>query len=77
MPSGLRVNCTAEASAKYSRCLEIDALISLEKNSPMPPHLFREKLKEVGYRVLIMSDPVRPYNVSRNSTPPTPAPPTW
>ena len=37
MPSGSRVYCTAEASARYSRCRETPALISLPKNSPIDP----------------------------------------
>ena len=34
MPSGLRVNCTAQASARYSRCRETAALIRSPKNDP-------------------------------------------
>ncbi len=34
MPSGLRVNCTAEASARYSRCRDAAALMRLPKNKP-------------------------------------------
>ena len=37
MPSGLRVNCTADASAKYSRCLDIAALIISAANIPNKP----------------------------------------
>jgi len=34
MPSGLRVNCTLLASARYSRCRDTAALISRPKNTP-------------------------------------------
>ena len=37
MPVGLRVNCTAEASAKNSRCLLTADLIMLPKNVPVYP----------------------------------------
>ena len=37
MPSGLRVNCTAEASARYSRCRETAALMRLPNNRPKKP----------------------------------------
>ena len=37
MPSGLRVNCTAEASARNSRCRETAALIRFAKNTPTYP----------------------------------------
>ena len=36
-PSGLRVNCTAEASARNSRCRETAALMRLPKNMPTKP----------------------------------------
>ncbi len=35
MPSGLRVNCTALASARYSRLRDTPALIRRPKNTPM------------------------------------------
>jgi hypothetical protein len=37
MPFGLRVNCTADASARYSRCRETAAWISRPKNTPTYP----------------------------------------
>ena len=36
-PAGLRVNCTAEASARYSRCRDTIAFNKLPKNAPTPP----------------------------------------
>ena len=35
MPSGSRVNCTAEASARNSRCRETALLINCPKKTPM------------------------------------------
>src|SRR5215831_5663432 len=37
MPSGLRVNWTALASARYSRCRDTAAMISRPKNAPTRP----------------------------------------
>ena len=37
MPSGLRVNWTALASARYSRCRDTAAMISRPKNAPTKP----------------------------------------
>ena len=41
IPSGSRVNCTAEASARYSRCLDTALLINLPKKSPIEPITIR------------------------------------
>ena len=37
MPSGLRVNCTADASARNSRCRLTEALMRLPKKVPRKP----------------------------------------
>jgi len=37
MPAGLRVNCTADASARYSRWRDTALLISFAKNTPTYP----------------------------------------
>ena len=43
MPSGLRVNCTALASARYSRCRDTAAWISRPKNAPTRPSTNRPR----------------------------------
>ncbi len=40
---GSRVNCTAEASARYSRCRDTAALIQRPKNRPIYPTAIRPK----------------------------------
>ena len=46
IPSGLRVNCTAEASARNSRCREMAALISRPKKTPAQPITSRRQAEQ-------------------------------
>ena len=50
MPSGLRVNCTAEASARNSRCRETAALIMLPISEPIAPRMMIARPTSSRYR---------------------------
>jgi hypothetical protein len=51
MPDGLRVNCTAEASARNSRCREMAALIMLPISEPTAPRMITARPISSRYMV--------------------------